>query len=131
MPKYNPDGTVSQFDTLEDGNTIRLQMAYENAKRKDGVEGGGVMRGQLPQFGPGEFDELTNARAFRHPTAYGATKQRQYNIARSGNQLMGLQNRYSSLAGLRRTADFNRLSGRDTPENTHQLQSLLKLYGPK
>ena len=122
-----PDPTYGSFAPYEDPSTILDTM--RKIPTGFGSDQMSPMRGQLPQWGPGEFEEWKAGKLSGAGTAYGRARQQMHRLSQTGPS-SGQQSQMNALAGLRRSGDFARISGRDQdPAHMFQLESLYKLYG--
>lgn len=128
MVKYDENGLPVGFDPYEDPNTILDAMRFTHKKQQDDAQMAPI-RGGLPQWGPGEFEEWKAGKLSGAGTAYGRARQQMHRLSQTG-PASGQQTQMNALAGLRRSGDFARISGRDQdPAHMFQLESLYKLYG--
>lgn len=127
VPTAAPIPSYGSFAPYEDPNKILDTM--RKIPTGFGSEDFSPMRGQLPKWGPGEFEEWKAGKLSGAGTAYGRARQQMHRQSQTG-PASGQQTQINALAGLRRSTDFARVSNRDEdPAHMFQLESLYKLYG--
>ena len=72
-----PGVNYKQFRTMED--PVKILEHMRSLPTGFGSEEFSPMRGQLPNWAPGEFEEWKQAKITHKPTAYGKIKQARFN----------------------------------------------------